>query len=176
MPLPFPCSPPPTTSCSSTPIWPPNLDRYLLLSSSYRLRRCCGDPPPPRPPTLALPLKYTSLLLCWISLVKLCKHIWKRCSSISCWLLELPVSFLQQTQTHQRPVAQGHIREKLHKVKHIHSLVPTQRLGSICTYQVLRLGQLGDQNIYFKHSRSLPFLLPHCRNKSRTPSFGGKTR
>lgn len=78
--------PSPSTSCSCTHIWPTDLDRYLLLSSSYRLPHGCvvpwakkigismihNPPIPPlphtSPPALNIPL------LCWISLVKLCKH------------------------------------------------------------------------------------------------------
>lgn len=79
---------PQSTSCSCAPIWPPNLDRYLLLSSSYRLPHGCVVPrakkigismihkPPLTPSTKQQPTssKYTSLMRCWISLVKLCKH------------------------------------------------------------------------------------------------------
>lgn len=121
--------------------WPPNLDRYLLLSSSYRLRRgCVGHPSlppgrkdtnsPPHPHPLALPLNIPlSFALLDIFSKAVQTYLRKgahpshpgHSDTLS---LELPVVSLQQNHSHQRPVAQGQMLKNCTKSStFIHSLV-----------------------------------------------------
>ena len=163
-------------ACSCAPIWPPNLDRYLLLSSSYRLPHGCVVPRAHRigismihiPPLPHQPssFKYTSLSLGWISLVKLCKHR-KKGAHLSLLrtlchsLARAPChSFnLRLVKCYPRLVTQGHNPKNCTQLS-ISFIHPTSSSFGQELYKssVLSLGQMGGSMVFLiRHSNRLVF-------------------